>query len=876
MFLRKRKQDDFSAEIDAHLQLEADRLREQGLGEREAQAAARRAFGSATATAERFHDSNAWIWWEHLKQDLRYALRLVAKDPVFSAIVVLTLAFGIGANSLIFSVVRAVILRPLAYLQPDRVVQVWESGPRSGGEGDWVSFPDFRDWRSQNRVFENIACYRFALLTITGGGPTESTLGLEATDRLFAVLGVPPALGRTFLPGEDLPGHETVAVIGHALWQRRFAADPTVVGRKVTIEGRGYTVVGVMPPAFHFPAAMPSSLTLPVELWIPMRHTPDLEERSSHNFWAVARLKPGVTLLEARGNMRSIAADTARQYPGSNKDMSATVMRLQDHITGEVHSGMLLLLAAVGLVLLLACANIANLLLSRAESRQREMAVREALGAGRGRLIRQTLTESLVLSLVGGAAGLALAYCGKSLLLQYGPANIPRFGESAIDTQVVLFSAAIALVSGVLFGLAPALVTAGSGMYRALKESGTRTTAGPRNMAVRNILVAGQMALAVMLLVGAGLVIRSFVHVVSLDPGFQSASVLSGIVSVPDTRYPDAAKQGAFFEEVLRRTRAIPGVEYAAVSDSVPLTGINNQGGFSIEGQPELLPGQDGPQANRPRVSTGYFEAMGIRLIAGRLFDQHDRADATLVAIVSDIAVRRYWPRQNPIGKRVNVFEFVNGKQVWRQIVGVVHGTRHFGLEAPQKAEIYVPYAQSPEPFVLLVVRAKIAPSILAAAIRREIAAVDPQQAAFGFEAMDGLLSNAESNRRFQTIVLAVFAALALLLAAIGIYGVMAYSAAQRQREIGVRLALGARPADVVMMLFKRGLLLSLAGMAAGFVGAIALARVLKSLLFGVSPLDPATFATVAVVLTITAALAAYLPGRSAASVDPLRALREE
>jgi putative ABC transport system permease protein len=787
----------------------------------------------------------------------------------------MTLAFGIGANSVIFSAVRAVILRPLAYREPDRVVQVWDSGSRPGGESDWVSFPDFRDWRRQNRVFENIACYRFALLTITGGGPAESMLGLEATDRLFTVLGVPPAPGRTFLPGEDAPGHETVAVIGHALWQRRFAADPALVGKHVTIEGRVYTVVGVMPPAFHFPAAIPFNFTLPIELWIPMRRAPDLEERRTYNFSAVARLNPGVTLRQAGTNMRSIAADLARQYPASNKDMGATVMRLEDHITGDVRSGMLLLLAAVGLALLLACANIANLLLSRAEARRHEMAVCEALGAGRGRLIRQTLTESLTLSLLGGGAGLVLAYFGKSLLLEYGPANIPRFGESTIDTQVLFFSAAIALVSGVLFGLAPALVTAGSGMYRALKESGTRTTAGPGNMAVRSILVAAQMALAVMLLVGAGLVIRSFVRMVTLDPGFQSARVLSGIVSLPDARYPDPAKQAAFFAEVLRRTRAIAGVEYAAVSDSLPLTGINDQGFFRIEGRPEPAAGQDGPQANRPHVSDGYFEAMGIRLIAGRLFDQHDRADSTPVAVVSDVAVRQFWLQQSPIGERVSL-EFVDGKPVWRQIVGVVHGTRHFGLEAPPKAEVYVPYAQSPSPFVLLVVRAKGAPSSLPPAIQREIAAIDPQQAAFGFETMDGLLSNAEANRRFQTIVLAVFAALALLLAAIGIYGVMAYSAAQRRREIGVRLALGARPADVVMMLFKKGVLLALAGMAAGFAGAIALARILKSLLFGVSPLDLATFATVAVLLTITAALAAYLPGRSAARVDPLQALREE
>jgi putative ABC transport system permease protein len=878
IFRRKRKPSDFTAEIETHIKLETDRLREQGLSDRDAEAAARRAFGNPTISEERFYEKSRWLWLDHLHQDLRYAFRLMAKNPTLSAIIVLTLALGIGANSVIFSVVRAVVLRPLDYREPDRLVQLWDSGPRSGGESDWVSFPDVRDWRRENRVFEDIAAYNFTLLTMTGGGhEAESVLGLQVTDRLFSILGVDAALGRTFLPGEDAGGHENVVVISHALWQRRFDSDPAVAGKPLNTDGRSYTVVGVMPPSFRFPNTIPGNNGLiPVDLWIPMLPSPALEQRGSHNHWAIARLKQGVTLAQARAGMDSIARNLARQYPGTNKDMGVTIVRLQDHVTQDFRTALVILLAAVGLVLLIACANIGNLLLSRAESRRREMATREALGAGRGRLIQQTLTESLLLAIFGGLAGLVVAHYGTRLLLKFGPATIPRFQESTLDMQVLLFTAAIAIGSGVLFGLAPALLSACSNVYASLKEAGTRSTTGSgANQKVRSVLVAGEMALAVMVLVTAGLLIRSFIRVVRLDPGFHTDRMLSAIVSLPQSRYADPSKQAAFFEEALRRIHAIPGVQSAAVSDSVPLTGINNQGGFRIEGWPAQSPGQDGPQANRPQISTGYFETMGIKLLQGRLFDQHDRADSPFVAVVSDLTVKMYWPHESPIGKRVSLYTR-NGKPLWRQIVGVVHATRHFGLEAPQKAEIYFPHTQAPSPFMLLVVRAQGDPHNLAPAIRREIGAIDPEQSSFGFQTMDDLVSNAEGRRRFQVFLLAMFAGLALLLAAIGIYGVISYTVTQRTREIGVRLALGAAPRDVVSMVVKKGLVLSMCGMAVGFAGSVALTRVIGSLLFEVSPLDVPTFAGVAVLLIAVSVLSAYLPGRGAAHVDPLVALREE
>jgi putative ABC transport system permease protein len=682
----RRKQSDFSAEIEAHLSHEVDRLRELGLSDEEARAVARREFGNLAAAQERFYEASRWMWWDHLRNDIRYALRLMAKDARLTAIVVVTLALGIAANSIIFSAVRAVLLRPLPYRQPNRLVQVWDSGPRSGGESDWVSFPDFRDWRAANRVFEDIAAWRFATLTLSGGREPEAVLGLEVTDRLFAVLGVKPALGRTFLPGEDRPGRETVAVISDGLWQRRFGANPGVAGSRVNIEGKPYTIIGVMPPQFRFPNSIPGDNdVVPIDLWIPMRTVGDLEERGSHNFWTVARLKKGVTLSQARANMDAVAANLARQYPDTNKDMGATVLGLQDHLTSDVAPVLAILLAAVGMVMLLVCANVAGLLLSRAQARARELAIRVSLGAGRGRLIRQVLTESILLAAFGAAAGLIAARFGTSLLVKFGPANIPRLGEAAIDGQVALFTAAVALVAGLLCGLAPALLAGGSDLHRSLKEAGARATASRRSSMARSVLVGTEMALAVVLLTGAGLLIRSFIRVIHLDPGFRAANVLSVIIGLPDSRYSDPAKQTAFFEELLRRLHATPGIESAAVSDSVPLSGSNDQGGFRIEGRPEPKPGDDGPQANRPRVSSKYFETIGIPLLHGRPFDERDRVGSANVAVISDLAARIYWPGEDPIGKRVCVDWAANGQPIWREIVGIVGSTRHFGLEAHQK-----------------------------------------------------------------------------------------------------------------------------------------------------------------------------------------------
>jgi putative ABC transport system permease protein len=874
-FRRRRRDEDFAAEIEAHLQLEADRLRESGLSPADAEAAARRAFGNVTSARERFHEAGRWLFWDRLRQDLRFTGRLLARSPVLTATVTLTLALGIGANSLVFSLVRAVVFRPLPYPEPDRLVQLWETGLRSAGDADWLSLPNFRDWQTAGGVFDGMAAYRYAPLTLTGEPQAESVLGLEATDRLFALLGVEPALGRTFRTGEDAPGRDRVAVISHALWERRFAREAGVVGRAMNVEGQPYTIVGVMPPAFRFPNKLPAEVgVIPIDVWIPLRPAPDLEDRDSHNFWAVARLAPGVGLAEARLRMRTIGESLARQYPGSNAGMSVAVERLHDYVSGSARPALLSLLGAVSLVLLLACANVANLLLSRAESRRREIAIRQALGAGRGRLIRQNLTESLVLALLGAAAGLVLAAGGIRLVTRFGPANIPRLAEASIDAPAVLFTAGVAMAVGLLFGIAPALFGARSNLRGALQRAGLRASSGPASLRLRHALVGVQMALAVMLLVGAGLLIRSFVRVAGLDPGFHAPRVLIAVVMLPPARYGDPPRQRAFFESVLQGIRALPGVESAAASNSVPLTGINDQGSVRIEGAQEPAAGEDGPLANRPRVSTDYFETMGIPLLEGRLFHERDRAESPAVAVVSDRAARAFWPGGSPLGKRVGVW--ANGRWVWREVVGVVRGTRHFGLEAPGTPEVYVPSAQEPYPFMTLVVRGRGDVASLKSAINDRIAAVDPEQAALAFQGMDELLSTAGARRRFVTSLATAFAALAMLLAALGVYGVMVYTVSTRTREIGVRVALGGRPADVVASVLGSAMRVSVLGMAAGVAGAAALSRLLAGLLFGVSALDPAAFAAAPLLLLAASAAAAFVPGRGAARLNPVVALRED
>jgi predicted permease len=824
----------------------------------------------------RFGDSGRLLFWDTFRQDVRFAYRLFVRSPLLTAAIAATLALGIGAASAIFGLVNAVVLRPLPYAEPDRLVQMYASGPGlDPGEADWVSFPNFRDWQRSADVFDGMAAYRYELFTLTGAQGPELMLGLEVTDRLFSVLGVQPALGRAFGPGEDTPGRRHVAIISHALWQRQFGGDRRVIGRAAPINGETYTVVGVMPPTFRFPHGVPGAATTPVsiDLWLPIRPGPDIEQRGSLNYWAIARLKPDVTLEQARAAMTTIAARLAREYPAANRDMSVTVVRLRDHIAGSARFALLVLLGAVGLALLLTCANIAGLLLSRAEARTREMAMRQALGGSRARLVRQTLTESVLLALVGGTAGVAVAYAGVRLLVQFAPPTIPRLEQTVVDNAVLAFIAIVAVCVGILFGLAPALLGWRDNVSDMLRQTAARTSTGASGRRLRQALVASQLAMAVMLLTGAGLLVRSFVRVANLELGFRAPNVLTAFVPLSGSRYETPERQAEFYRGLVERIEALPGVAAAAVSNSVPLIGLNDQGGVRIEGL--VVPrGQQPPSGNRPRVSPRYFDAMGIRLLEGRLFDGRDRRETTPVAIVSELAARTYWP-DGAIGRRLAIEQTADGP-AWREVIGVVQSTRHFGIEAPQKAEFYVPQAQAGSAFMQLVIRTDGDPLAVIPDVRKAVASLDPEQSVGGFDTMEQLLIGSGAQRRFQMALVAAFAAMALLLAAIGVYAAMSHMVGHRKREIGVRLALGARPSEVVTLILRNGLMVTVVGAAAGLAGAAMISQFLAGLLYGVSPLDLATYAGVTAILVVVAGLAAYVPSRAAGRVDPLVILSDE
>jgi putative ABC transport system permease protein len=810
-----------------------------------------------------------------LMEDLRYGFRMLVKNPSITIAAALALALGIGANTGMFSVVRAVLLRPLPYLEAERLVQIWQTGLRGGGDRDWVSYPNFLDWRRENRVFDEMAAYRYWLFTVGGGDAPAAIAGLQATPQLFHVLGTRALLGRTLLAEDDQPGRERVVVLSYGLWQRQFGGDRSVIGRQIRVDGLDHTVVGVMPEEFQFPKTTPADLPFAVEVWLPMRVDPDLKNRESYNYWAVARLKPGVTIEQAQADLDAIALNLARIYPGSNEGRGVRVTALQRHLTRGVREPLLLLLGAIGLVLLIACLNVANLLLSRAEVRKSEIAIRIALGATRRRLVRQALTESTLLGLLGGLLGLLLATWGVDLFRTLGPSNIPRLRETTIDAQVLIFTLIVSVGTAFLFGLAPALFAWRRNAGEALKESGWKATPSPARRRIRGLLVAGELALAVMLLISAGLLIRSFHHLSGTDPGFDAHNLLIGAIMLPGSNYPEAKQQAAFFQNVLDRVQAIPGVKVAAAGNSLPLTGINDQGSFQIEGRPNPPEGVDWPLPNRPKVSSGYFEAMGITLLRGRSFTSQDRDGAPEVAIVSDVAARTFWPGEDPIGKRVSVNRRAR-QPVWREIIGIVKGVSHFGLDVNPRPEIYVPFLQVPSFAMFLAVRTHGEPAELAAATRRAVAALDPDQSIFSLQTMEQLVSDSKSHRRFQTLLLTVFAALAVILAAVGVYGVMVYAVTQQTREIGIRMALGAARSDVIRTVLGQGFALVLLGAGAGIAGALAVTRLLSRLLYGIAATDLLTFIGASLIPAAIALMACYIPARRAAKIDPMAALRYE
>ena len=804
-----------------------------------------------------------------LSQDLRYGLRMLLKNPGFTIVAIIALALGIGANTAIFSVVNTVLLRPLPYKDPDRLVMVWEDNSKQGFPRDTPAAAYYIDWRNQNHVFEGMAAMVELSFNLTGAGDPERIDGQRVSANLFSLLGVEPQLGRAFLPEEDRPGANHVVIISHGLWQRQFGADPAIIGKPINLNGESFTVVGVMPRGFQFPRRAD-------QLWIPIAFdTKEARERGNHYLEVIARLKPGITLERTQAEMTTIAGRLEQQYPKTNTSIGAVVTPLHEHVVGDIKPALLILLGAVAFVLLIACANVANLLLARAAVRQKEIALRLAVGASRSRLMRQFLTESVLLSVFGGAVGLFLSFAGLDLLKRFIPPNISHAQAATIDVKVLIFTVLVSLVTGLIFGLAPATQAANFNLNDTLKESGRDPGAGSGGNRIRGLLVISEVAVSFVLLIGAGLLINSFMRLRNVDPGFRPEKLLTMKIVLPDVRYRDPATRSAFYTELIRRVETLPGVKSAAVATNLPLTESGNSIGISIEGRPDPGPNHV-PIVITRIVSPGYFETMGIPWLKGRVFTEQDRAESTGVVVVSEMTARRLWPGEDPIGKRIGGWSTDREPQrKWVQIIGVVKDVRQFELAADPKLQMYLPYEQAHffEPRALIV-RTDVDPMSLAKTVRRTVWEIDKDQPVSDISSMEEVVSQSVARQRFSMLLLGVFAGLALLLAAVGIYGVMSYSVAQRTREIGIRIALGAQRSDVLKMTVGEGLRLVSTGVVIGLAAALILTRVMSSLLFGVSANDPTTFITISLILVSVAVLASFVPALRATRVDPMFALR--
>jgi len=806
-----------------------------------------------------------------LWQDLRYALRTLAKNPAFTSIAIVAIALGIGANTVIFSAVNAVLLRPLPFKNPEQLVMVWENATHLGFPKNTPSPPNFIDWQRQNTVFTGMAAMSERSFNLTGVGEPDRLDGRRVSANLFDLLGVPALLGRTFVPDDDRPGTHVV-LLSYSLWQRRFGSDSNVIGRAITLNGESYNVIGVMPRSVHLPAYGNWN----DKVWVPIAFTnEETTERGNHFLDVIARIKPGITLKQAQAEMETIAARLAKEYPRYNTRIGATVTPLHEEVVGDIKPALLILLGAVGFVLLIACANVANLLLARAAVREKEIALRLALGASRSRLTRQFLTESVLLALLGGGFGLLLALAGIRVLKTFIPVTISQTQTISIDGKVLVFTALLALLTGIVFGLAPAMHASHSNLNDSLKEGGRDSAIGKKGNRLRDLLVVGEIAVSFILLIGAGLLINSFLHLRNLDPGFRADHLLTMKVDLSELRYPDGERRSVFFDEVLFRIRALPGVQSVAVAGNLPFTYNGDSMSIAVEGIPDPPPGQ-WPDVIYRAIGPGYFSTMGIPMIRGRDFTDQDKADSKNVVVISEKTAQHYWPGKDPIGKRLKPGATTSGVP-WREVIGVVKDVRQNDFIAQPKMQMYFTYRQLKDLAAnALIVRTSVEPMSLATSTRDAIWAVDKDQPVANVDTMDHIVSEAIARQRFSMLLLGIFAALALILAAVGIYGVMSYSVAQRIHEIGIRMALGARRTDVLKMIVNQGLKLVSIGMMLGLAAAFLLTRVLQSLLFGISATDPVTFFGISLVLLAVAILASYLPALRATKVDPIIALRAQ
>ena len=820
---------------------------------------------------------------ETLWQDLKYAARMLGKKPGFTAIAVFTLALGIGANTAIFSVVNAVLLQPLPFHQPERLMTVWMTGLKGNLAKGHLSYPDFADFRAQNHTFEHMAAFNTDDLTLTGSGEPFRMSGAIVSPDLFPLLGVSAQVGRTFVPEEDTPpgvkGNHAV-LLSHRVWQQRFGSDPGVIGRVLMLNARSFTVVGVMPADFQFPIQ-----PIPIDVWITHaveKETADgskpmTEERDAHYTAVIGRLKPVVTLAQAQADLSAVAANLEKQYHDSNANKGCVLIPAHEDLIGDIRPALLILFGAVGCVLLIACVNVANLLLARATTRQREMAIRSALGAGRKRVVRQLLTESVLLAVIGGVFGVMLALWGTDALIALSPANIPRLTSASVSAPVLGFTFGLALITGVLFGLAPAFQGARAELTESLKEGGRGTSAGGAHGRIRSALVVAEMAVALVLLVGAGLAIQTFRRLEAVNPGFDPNHVLTMSIDLPSARYVTNEHIAETSRQLLTSIEGLPGVRSASMSFPLPLSDNNMGVVFGIEDRPVEKTGQPGTALHV--VHPGYFRTMGIPLKAGRDFTAGDTLKSPLVVIINETLAKKFFANENPIGKRVqpsiNVDPGVDTDPM-REIVGVVGDVKFKSLRRDPGPEIYGPEAQLPFNGLSIVIRTDGDPAGLTAAVRETVKRMDPDMPIYEIRPLAHYVEGALAQSRFNGLLLGVFSGVALLLTAIGLYGVTSYSVSQRTQEIGIRVALGAQPADVFRLVVGQGLRQTILGLVLGLGAAFAVTRTMTSLLYGVTATDPPTFGGTSVVLLVVACAACYIPARRATQVDPLVALRYE
>ena len=874
--------DDVVEELSQHLKDRYEELRASGMTDAAARRAAFAEFEHSglsrfvPASPPAINESSGRFLSGALWQDLRYAVRMLAKTPGFTAIVVVTLALGIGASTAIFSVLDGVMLRPLPYPEVDRIVSISERTTR--GQGMSVSWPDYQDWAAQSDAFEHLGIYRGATANLTGMDQPERLNAAHASSGMFGVMGIAPIMGHVFGADDDRAGADRVALVSERLWRSRFNADPGLVGRTIMLNGEPHTVVGVMPASMRFPSRL-------TDVWLPFGAlVPTFPPRGAHpGLAAIGKLKPGVTFEQADAQMDAIARRLEAQYPQSNRNARVAMQKYYEQVVQNIRPALLILFAAVAFVLLTACANLANLMLSRAEGRHREIAVRAALGANRRRIVQQLLAESLLLAGSGGVIGALLAWWAIKAFVASQPSTVPRIDLIAVDGRVLAFTALVSIGTGIVFGLAPAWRASKPDLVAALKET-ARSTAASRRF--RSTLVVAEIALAMILLVGAGLTVRSFGRLMAVDPGFDPDRVITVRLNLPVAKYPDRESWTVFHRELLRRVTSLAGVEFAALNSAVPLEGGGAEAPIIREGDPMPSADHPAPATLFQTTSPGYFRTMGIAMLKGRDFDARDTASAPLVAIVDESVVQKIFHDEDPIGRRI-AFELGmhSGapQPIWREVVGVVRHVRHYGLVGePPFVQVYTPFEQLPQymqqrqPSMALVVRTPSAPDLLAASLRRELAAIDRDIPIYQLQTMERYLNQNTEQPRLNVMLLTVFAGLALLLAVVGIYGVLSYTVSQRSQEIGIRMALGASRGDVMQLILVHGMTLTAIGTTIGLAGAWLVTESLEKLLFAISPHDAATYVGLSSVLAAAAFIASYVPGRRAVRVDPVTTLRAE